>query len=109
MNASFQVNQPSSMKTVAGSGASLTVDATEGGVAFAAAAIPDSAHVIRFQVQGQSVRMTTDGTAPVATTTGFLLTAGLPFYEISRQQALAAKFIREGGSSGVIRSEALTY
>jgi hypothetical protein len=97
------------MKTIAGSGASLSVDDTEGGVQFAPAAIPDGTRVIRFQVQGQSVRMTTDGTAPVATTTGFLLTAGLPFYEISQQQALAAKFIREGGSSGVIRSEALTY
>jgi hypothetical protein len=103
------VNALHHLHTVAGSGASLTVDATAGGVQFAAAAIPTAAKYVRFQVQGQSVRMTTDGTAPVATTTGFLLTAGLPFYEISRQQALAAKFIREGGSSGVIRSEALTY
>jgi hypothetical protein len=96
------------MKTIAGSGRSLTVDATAGGVQLAAAAYPDGTKVVKIQVQAQDCRMTTDGTAPVATTTGDILRADTWIY-LSLQQAIAAKFIREGASSAVVRSEALTY
>jgi hypothetical protein len=102
-----QVNALQSQITIAGSGRSLTVDATVGGVQLVAAAVPEDTRIVKIQVQGADVRMTTDGTAPVATTTGDLLRADTWVY-LSRQQALAAKFIRETATSATVRSEALT-
>jgi hypothetical protein len=103
----YQVNATHNFKTIAGSGASLTVSTTA--VALAAAAVPERAVAIKVQVQAQPVRMTTDGAAPVAATTGDLISAGRDYIFLSRQQALAARFIRDGGTDAVIRTEALVY
>lgn len=102
----FQTNALQTLKTVANSGASLTV--SNSAVPLAAASVPDAAMVVKVQVQDQDVRMTTDGTTPVAATTGDVLRADT-FVYLSKQQALSALFIREGGTDAKVRTEALTF
>lgn len=76
----------------------LTVDATAGGVQFAAFHA-DTTHVI-LDVQTAQVRVTFDGSAPTATD-GHILEAG-DWGTWSKALAVAAKFIRTGATSATI-------
>ncbi len=90
----------------------LDVDNTAGGLQLT---VPDTARHALIWINGTAstndVRMTGDGTAPVASTTGVLLTAAQridifmdpmgDFHQILTDM----KFIREGGSSGSLDVE----
>jgi len=86
----------------------LTVDGTSGGVQFTSSKIfPTSGAPATYCVLkcvAQSVRVTFDGTAPVAATTGVLLAAGdtLTLGDAGSMKALKA--IRETGSSGELHA-----
>ncbi len=91
----------------------LTVDNTAGGTQLAS--VPDTARHALINAVGTAgsndARMTTDGTAPVATTTGVLVKANLthdwfmhPLGDF-HQILVDLKFIREGGSDATFQVE----
>lgn len=82
----------------------LTVDATVGGVQFTAFDAATTA--VYIDVQTAQCRMTLDGTAPT-TSVGHLLDIGDNMV-LSLAQATAAKFIRTGGTSGVLVASPMT-
>lgn len=70
---------------------------TVGGTAVQFAAFSSTADVVMLQVQGADVYATVDGSAPVATTNGFLLAQNTS-YNWSHSMAKAAKFISAGSA-----------
>ena len=81
----------------------LTVDATAGGVQFAAFHA-DTTHV-EFDIQTADVRVTFDGSAPTSSN-GHLLPVGYSD-TWSKAKASAAKFIRTGATSAVVHASQL--
>ncbi len=79
----------------------LTVDATVGGVQFAAFA--DNTEIVSFQVQDANVYCTLDGSAPT-TSNGFLLLQNRE-YNWRKGMAKAAKFIRASSTSAAIHAQ----
>jgi hypothetical protein len=83
----------------------LTVDATAGGVQFGTA-FNELTRYIVLDVQDNDVRVTYDNSAPT-TTNGHILFAGRS-YTWAKETAEAAKFIRDGASSGIIHASEFT-
>jgi hypothetical protein len=81
----------------------LTVDATAGGVQFAAFHA-DTTHV-EFDVQTAQIRYTLDNSAPTSSN-GHILEAG-DFVLWPKAKATAAKFIRTGSTSAVLHASQL--
>lgn len=66
---------------------------------------PDSrkcAKSVLISVEGYGIRFTTDGTAPVAATTGHPAEAGATFTVNGYQNIVALKMIRETGSDATV-------
>jgi hypothetical protein len=63
---------------------------------------------VLVHVNTAAVTMTTDGTAPVAATTGRTYAVGTDIL-LSLADAINAKFIRATGSNGALWAEAKTY
>lgn len=101
-NAVYEMITPESSEQM------LTVDNTSGGVQLDADAFPEEVTTVQIQCQTANVRMTQDGTAPVAGTTGELLEVGERLL-MSRRDAISAKFIRESSTSGVIHARGKSY
>lgn len=80
-------------------GQALTVDATAGGVAFAA--FNDKTNFVVFDVQTADVIVTYDGQTPVAGSVGHRMLVGEK-YTMSKAQAMACKFLRATSTSGFI-------
>jgi hypothetical protein len=78
----------------------LTVDATAGGVQFAAFHA-DTTHVI-WSAEAAEVRVTFDSSAPTSTN-GHIIPIGTTGVW-AKALAVAAKFIRTGGTSGIIHA-----
>lgn len=101
-----QINEAHDLYTIPSGAQTLTVDDTTGGVQLAP--LPAGTRYVEIQVQTAEVRMTTDGIAPTASGPGLVLAANavklLPYAD-----AVAAKFIRTGGSSGAVYAVAKTY
>ncbi len=83
----------------------LTVDATAGGVQFGTAFNSLTRYIV-LDVQANDVRVTYDGSAPT-TSNGHILFAGRS-YTWAKETAQAAKFIRDGGSDGIIHASEFT-
>jgi hypothetical protein len=83
----------------------LTVDATAGGVQFGTAFNSLTRYIV-LDVQGADVRVTYDDSAPT-TSNGHILFAGRS-YTWSKQAAVAAKFIRDGGTDATIHASEFT-
>jgi hypothetical protein len=81
----------------------LTVDATAGGVQFTT--LEGSTTHILWTLEDAQVRVTFDGSAPTSTN-GHVLNAG-DGGVWARGMAVAAKFIRTGGTSGVVHASQL--
>lgn len=102
-----QNNYTPSLRAIDGSEQDLTVDDTAGGVALAAAAVPETAQQVLLQVQDADVRVTFDPDATVTASAGFVLYAGDPPFPVSRRDALEARFIRVTSTSATLHSVAL--
>ena len=102
----LQVNAPQNLRSLAGGGQTLTVDATAGGVQLAA--LPSGTQYVLLMVRAAEVAVTVDGTAPTASGPGFRIPAGGTLL-LCLADAKNAKFIRTGATSGSIWAEAKTY
>jgi len=101
-----QVDAPQNLRSIAGGGQTLTVDATAGGVQLAV--LPSGTQYVLLHVRTAAITMTCDGTAPVAATTGRTYGVGTEIL-LCLADAKNAKFIRDTGTNGAIWAEALTY
>ena len=83
---------------------SVTVDATADGVTLTPAKAAMRGNIIyaKIQIQTASVRATYNGSKPVANTTGDLWDSGDEIEIWGLDDIRAARFIREGASSGVL-------
>lgn len=57
-----------------------------------------------FTVETAAIRFTTDGTAPVASTTGHVVAAGGSFVVNGYQNIVALKMIRDTGSDATVQA-----
>jgi len=63
---------------------------------------------IKWVLEGANVRVTFDGSDPVAGSHGFLL-QDKSTYDWSKALAQAAKFVREGGSDATFHAQEVTW
>lgn len=80
----------------------ITVDDTAGGKPLTSTKITPQVEYALCQVLTAAIRVTLDGTPPVAATTGFLFNTG-EFFEVwGHGDLLALRAIRDTGTSGVL-------